>query len=244
MEEKEKNPEEKNFKLIYKIIQNQIKDYIINKYISIIKNQNEIIKEIQKSNEILKKNYLFVLKKALIKEDKIKSNNSLSKNKNFLNISYKLTDFSKNSEKENLSLSLRNSSIDEKVSKTYKLIMNKKNISSSFILKKNISLNNDIFPINYKKKINKNSFFQEKEVNKSLQIHNSQKIISNFVLIKRNSSDKNQNNSFRRNNDLINFSEKKKKEKNQKNQKIFDNKNNNKISNNHRSYFLANKIYY
>ena len=99
MEEKEKG--EKNYKLIYKIIQNEIKDYIINKFISIIKNQNEIIKEIKKSKEILKKNYLFILKKILLKEEKKKLNNSFSKN--ILNTSFKLTDFSKNSENENIS---------------------------------------------------------------------------------------------------------------------------------------------
>ena len=169
MEEKEKG--EKNYKLIYKIIQNEIKDYIINKFISIIKNQNEIIKEIKKSNEILKKNYLFILKKILLKEEKKKSNHSLSKNT--LNTSFKLTDFSKNAENENISFI---NNIEKKALKNYKKIMNKKNISSSFVLKKNIPLNEEIFPKYFHRK--KNSLLEEKEINQSLQINNSQKLIS------------------------------------------------------------------
>ena len=157
MEEKEKG--EKNYKLIYKIIQNEIKDYIINKFISIIKNQNEIIKEIKKSKEILKKNYLNILKKILLKEEKKKSNHSLSKN--ILNTSFKLTDFSKNSENENISFN-----IEKKVLKNYKIIMNKKNISSSFILKKNIPLNEEIFPKYFHRK--KNALLEEKEINQFL----------------------------------------------------------------------------
>ena len=234
MEEKEKG--EKNYKLIYKIIQNEIKDYIINKFISIIKNQNEIIKEIKKSNEILKKNYLFILKKILLKEEKKKSNHSLSKN--ILNTSFKLTDFSKNSENENISFI---NNIEKKVLKNYKIIMNKKNISSSFILKKNIPLNEEIFPKYFHRK--KNALLEEKEINQSLQINNSQKLIS--------TSNKN---SFHNDNEK----KKKYKKKGEINfnnlnneiskksiineQKIFDYKKKNKNNYNHRSSFLTNKL--
>ena len=207
MEEKEKG--EKNYKLIYKIIQNEIKDYIINKFISIIKNQNEIIKEIKKSNEILKKNYLFILKKILLKEGKKKSNHSLSKK--ILNTSFKLTD------------------------------MNKKNISSSFILKKNIPLNEEIFPKYFHRK--KNALLEEKEINQSLQINNSQKLISTSnknSFHNDNEKKKIYKHKGERNFNNLNNEISKKSIINE--QKIFDYKKKNKNNYNHRSSFLTNKL--
>ena len=234
MEEKEKG--EKNYKLIYKIIQNEIKDYIINKFISIIKNQNEIIKEIKKSNEILKKNYLFILKKLLLKEEKKKSNHSLSKN--ILNTSFKLTDFSKNSENENISFI---NNIEKKVLKNYKIIMNKKNISSSFILKKNIPLNEEIFPKYFHRK--KNALLEEKEINQSLQINNSQKLISTSnknSFHNDNEKKKIYKHKAERNFNNLNNEISKKSIINE--QKIFDYKKKNKNNYNHRSSFLTNKL--
>lgn len=234
MEEKEKG--EKNYKLIYKIIQNEIKDYIINKFISIIKNQNEIIKEIKKSNEILKKNYLFILKKILLKEEKKKSNHSLSKNT--LNTSFKLTDFSKNAENENISFI---NNIEKKALKNYKKIMNKKNISSSFILKKNIPLNEEIFPKYFHRK--KNSLLEEKEINQSLQINNSQKLISTSnknSFHNDNEKKKIYKHKGERNFNNLNNEISKKSIINE--QKIFDYKKKNKNNYNHRSSFLTNKL--
>ena len=56
MEKKVLNLKEKDYKSIYKSIQNEIKDYVINKLISITINLNKENNEIKKLNETLKKN--------------------------------------------------------------------------------------------------------------------------------------------------------------------------------------------
>ena len=62
------------YKNIYHIIQNQIKDYVINKLLLKINKQNNIIKELSETNEIIKQNFLCLLKKILIKENILKNN--------------------------------------------------------------------------------------------------------------------------------------------------------------------------
>jgi hypothetical protein len=148
----EKNSGEKNYNSIYKIIQNQIKDYVINKFISIISFQNNEIKEIKKTNDILKKHLIYLLKKVLINQkiQKYNINHSNSQNKNILNSSMKLTELSKYTPTDyhnvitNDSISLRSSSIDNKVKNTLKSIMNKGKLNESYISQKNIPISKDI----------------------------------------------------------------------------------------------------
>ena len=148
----EKNSGEKKYKSIYKIIQNQIKDYVINKFISIISFQNKVIKEIKKTNDILKKNFIYLLKKVLINQNvqKYNFNHSNSQINNRLNSSMKLTEFTQYiptdyySVISNDSISFRSSSIDNKVTKTLKAIMTKGKLNESYISQKNIPISKDI----------------------------------------------------------------------------------------------------
>ena len=148
----EKNSGEKKYKSIYKIIQNQIKDYVINKFISIISFQNKVIKETKKTNDILKKNFIYLLKKVLINQNvqKYNFNHSNSQINNRLNSSMKLTEFTQYiptdyySVISNDSISFRSSSIDNKVTKTLKAIMTKGKLNESYISQKNIPISKDI----------------------------------------------------------------------------------------------------
>ena len=211
----EKNSGEKSYKSIYKIIQNQIKDYVINKFISIISLQNNEIKEIKKTNNILKNNFIHLLKKVFINRNIQKFNNNRpnSQNKNILNSSMKLTDFTKYTQTNyhsiitNDSISFRSSSIDNKVSKTLLSIMNKGKLSESFISKKNIPISKDIIlKKSHHKSQSQNLLLSEKKFNSSLLYpKQSQKFIPSD-LIKKNSNEINDKNFLKikmRNTDKI-----------------------------------------
>ena len=197
----EKNSGEKNYNSIYKKIQNQIKDYVINKFISIISFQNNEIKEIKKTNDILKKHLIYLLKKVLINQkiQKYNINHSNSQNKNILNSSMKLTELSKYTPTDyhnvitNDSISLRSSSIDNKVKNTLKSIMNKGKLNESYISQKNIPISKEIiFKKNHHK--SKSLLLSEKKINTSLlYLRQNQKFIPSN-LIQKASSEKNDNN--------------------------------------------------
>ena len=196
----EKNSGEKKYKSIYKIIQNQIKDYVINKFISIISFQNKVIKEIKKTNDILKKHLIYLLKKVLINQNvqKYNFNHSNSQINNRLNSSMKLTEFTQYiptdyySVISNDSISFRSSSIDNKVTKTLKAIMTKGKLNESYISQKNIPISKDIILKKSHHK-SKSLLLNEKKKNSSLFClkQNPKFIPSN--LVKKTSSEKKDN---------------------------------------------------
>jgi hypothetical protein len=186
MEKKVLNSKEKDYKSIYKTIQNEIKDYIINKLISITINLNKENIEIKKLNETLKKHLLYILKRMIITNNK---NNLESKSKNKLNSSIKLTEFSnrlKTDYHNIISDKMKNSSIDTKICKTYKFLIDNGN-NPSYLIKRNIPLNTNI--INNFHCKSKSHLFTEKEINNSCFLNQSQKL-TNYSINKKNSSEK------------------------------------------------------
>ncbi len=185
------------YKSKYKTIQNQIKDYVINKLISKVIYQNILIKQLNEEIEIIKKNFLFLLKKVLINET-ITRKNSLSIIKPILNSPIKITDTIKHShspsDSRNLYQTFKNSNLDINVSKTYNNMINKGKKKASFIINKNIPLNEDIFIHRFHHQKSKSFFFNDNQSSSTLILNQSQKLIPSYDMLKKSTSERNNSN--------------------------------------------------
>ncbi len=183
------------YKNIYHIIQNQIKDYVINKLLLKINKQNNIIKELSETNEIIKQNFLCLLKKILINENILK-NNTLSTMRHSSSPTIKGSETFRYLSTDYNSLynqKIKNLNLENNISKTYKNLLNNGKNKVSFILKKNIRLNEDIFVhrLNHK---NKSGYFNDNQLSTSLITNQSQRILPTYKMLKKNSSERNNNN--------------------------------------------------
>ena len=182
------------YKTLFIKIQNQIKDYVINKLISKVCYQNKLIKELNEENDKIKKNFLFLLKKVLLNE-KIIKNNSISIIKPILNSPIKVFE-TKNShshfDSDNIYQNSKNSNLDINISKTYNNIINKRKNKVSFINNKNIPLNEDIF-IHRFNHLKSKSYFNDNQISTTLISNQSQGLLNNYDMMKKTTSERNNN---------------------------------------------------
>ena len=182
------------YKTLFIKIQNQIKDYVINKLISKVCYQNKLIKELNEENDKIKKNFLFLLKKVLLNE-KIIKNNSISIIKPILNSPIKVFE-TKNShshfDSDNIYQNSKNSNLDINISKTYNNIINKRKNKVSFINNKNIPLNEDIF-IHRFNHLKSKSYFNDNQISTTLISNQSQGLLNTYDMMKKTTSERNNN---------------------------------------------------
>ena len=182
------------YKTLFIKIQNQIKDYVINKLISKVCYQNKLIKELNEENDKIKKNFLFLLKKVLLNE-KIIKNNSISIIKPILNSPIKVFE-TKNShshfDSDNIYQNSKNSNLDINISKTYNNIINKRKNKVSFINNKNIPLNEDIF-IHRFNHLKSKSYFNDNQISTTLISNQSQGLLNTYDMMKKTTSERNHN---------------------------------------------------
>ena len=182
------------YKTLFIKIQNQIKDYVINKLISKVCYQNKLIKELNEENDKIKKNFLFLLKKVLLNE-KIIKNNSISIIKPILNSPIKVFE-TKNShshfDSDNIYQNSKNSNLDINISKTYNNIINKRKNKVSFINNKNIPLNEDIF-IHRFNHLKSKSYFNDNQISTTLISNQSQGLLNTNDMMKKTTSERNNN---------------------------------------------------
>ena len=182
------------YKTLFIKIQNQIKDYVINKLISKVCYQNKLIKELNEENDKIKKNFLFLLKKVLL-NGKIIKNNSISIIKPILNSPIKVFE-TKNShshfDSDNIYQNSKNSNLDINISKSYNNIINKRKNKVSFINNKNIPLNEDIF-IHRFNHIKSKSYFNDNQISTTLISNQSQGLLNTYDMMKKTTSERNNN---------------------------------------------------
>lgn len=182
------------YKTLFIKIQNQIKDYVINKLISKVCYQNKLIKELNEENDKIKKNFLFLLKKVLL-NGKIIKNNSISIIKPILNSPIKVFE-TKNShshfDSDNIYQNSKNSNLDINISKTYNNIINKRKNKVSFINNKNIPLNEDIF-IHRFNHLKSKSYFNDNQISTTLISNQSQGLLNTYDMMKKTTSERNNN---------------------------------------------------
>ena len=182
------------YKTLFIKIQNQIKDYVINKLISKVCYQNKLIKELNEENDKIKKNFLFLLKKVLL-NGKIIKNNSISIIKPILNSPIKVFE-TKNShshfDSDNIYQNSKNSNLDINISKTYNNIINKRKNKVSFINNKNIPLNEDIF-IHRFNHLKSKSYFNDNQISTTLISNQSQGLLNTYDMMKKTTSERNHN---------------------------------------------------
>ena len=182
------------YKTLFIKIQNQIKDYVINKLISKVCYQNKLIKELNEENDKIKKNFLFLLKKVLLNE-KIIKNNSKPIIKPILNSPIKVFE-TKNShshfDSDNIYQNSKNSNLDINISKTYNNIINKRKNKVSFINNKNIPLNEDIF-IHRFNHLKSKSYFNDNQISTTLISNQSQGLLNTYDMMKKTTSERNHN---------------------------------------------------
>ena len=182
------------YKTLFIKIQNQIKDYVINKLISKVCYQNKLIKELNEENDKIKKNFLFLLKKVLL-NGKIIKNNSISIIKPILNSPIKVFE-TKNShshfDSDNIYQNSKNSNLDLNISKTYNNIINKRKNKVSFINNKNIPLNEDIF-IHRFNHLKSKSYFNDNQISTTLISNQSQGLLNTYDMMKKTTSERNHN---------------------------------------------------
>ena len=182
------------YKTLFIKIQNQIKDYVINKLISKVCYQNKLIKELNEENDKIKKNFLFLLKKVLLNE-KIIKNNSIPIIKPILNSPIKVFE-TKNShshfDSDNIYQNSKNSNLDINISKTYNNIINKRKNKVSFINNKNIPLNEDIF-IHRFNHLKSKSYFNDNQISTTLISNQSQGLLNTYDMMKKTTSERNHN---------------------------------------------------
>ena len=182
------------YKTLFIKIQNQIKDYVINKLISKVCYQNKLIKELNEENDKIKKNFLFLLKKVLL-NGKIIKNNSISIIKPILNSPIKVFE-TKNShshfDSDNKYQNSKNSNLDINISKTYNNIINKRKNKVSFINNKNIPLNEDIF-IHRFNHLKSKSYFNDNQISTTLISNQSQGLLNTYDMMKKTTSERNNN---------------------------------------------------
>ena len=182
------------YKTLFIKIQNQIKDYVINKLISKVCYQNKLIKELNEENDKIKKNFLFLLKKVLL-NGKIIKNNSISIIKPILNYPIKVFE-TKNShshfDSDNIYQNSKNSNLDINISKTYNNIINKRKNKVSFINNKNIPLNEDIF-IHRFNHLKSKSYFNDNQISTTLISNQSQGLLNTYEMKKKTTSERNNN---------------------------------------------------
>ena len=182
------------YKTLFIKIQNQIKDYVINKLISKVCYQNKLIKELNEENDKIKKNFLFLLKKVLL-NGKIIKNNSISIIKPILNSPIKVFE-TKNShshfDSDNIYQNSKNSNLDINISKTYNNIINKRKNKVSFINNKNITLNEDIF-IHRFNHLKSKSYFNDNQISTTLISNQSQGLLNTYDMMKKTTSERNNN---------------------------------------------------
>ena len=182
------------YKTLFIKIQNQIKDYVINKLISKVCYQNKLIKELNEENDKIKKNFLFLLKKVLL-NGKIIKNNSISIIKPILNSPIKVFE-TKNShshfDSDNIYQNSKNSNLDINISKTYNNIINKRKNKVSFINNKNIPLNEDIF-IHRFNHLKSKSYFNDNQISTTLISNQSQGLLNTNDMMKKTTSERNNN---------------------------------------------------
>lgn len=182
------------YKTLFIKIQNQIKDYVINKLISKVCYQNKLIKELNEENDKIKKNFLFLLKKVLLNE-KIIKNNSIPIIKPILNSPIKVFE-TKNShshfDSDNIYQNSKNSNLDINISKSYNNIINKRKNKVSFINNKNIPLNEDIF-IHRFNHLKSKSYFNDNQISTTLISNQSQGLLNTYDMMKKTTSERNNN---------------------------------------------------
>ena len=182
------------YKTLFIKIQNQIKDYVINKLISKVCYQNKLIKELNEENDKIKKNFLFLLKKVLLNE-KIIKNNSIPIIKPILNSPIKVFE-TKNShshfDSDNIYQNSKNSNLDINISKSYNNIINKRKNKVSFINNKNIPLNEDIF-IHRFNHLKSKSYFNDNQISTTLISNQSQGLLNTYDMMKKTTSERNHN---------------------------------------------------
>ena len=182
------------YKTLFIKIQNQIKDYVINKLISKVCYQNKLIKELNEENDKIKKNFLFLLKKVLL-NGKIIKNNSISIIKPILNSPIKVFE-TKNShsyfDSDNIYQNSKNSNLDINISKSYNNIINKRKNKVSFINNKNIPLNEDIF-IHRFNHLKSKSYFNDNQISTTLISNQSQGLLNTYDMMKKTTSERNNN---------------------------------------------------
>ena len=182
------------YKTLFIKIQNQIKDYVINKLISKVCYQNKLIKELNEENDKIKKNFLFLLKKVLLNE-KIIKNNSISIIQPILNSPIKVFE-TKNShshfDSDNIYQNSKNSHLDINISKSYNNIINKRKNKVSFINNKNIPLNEDIF-IHRFNHLKSKSYFNDNQISTTLISNQSQGLLNTYDMMKKTTSERNNN---------------------------------------------------
>ena len=131
------------FENIYKNCQNEIKDLIITKLLSKIQQQNEIIKLLEKDNQKLKDNLIYILKRILTNKEEEYNSNNYNYTKLHNNSINKYIETDRNS---NIDLNITERNLSKKNKPVYSLIQSpinlkyKININESFT---NFNLDNE-----------------------------------------------------------------------------------------------------